>query len=298
MSERIDPEDLLQKYFGPYALSAWQQLSPIAAATRRQEYAFLDMEVFNKLVAEEPQEAQAIYWREIIFRIHLTACCAIFRHHEWLRSLFLAIEHNCNFGAYASYRGFLESAANSFYTLSTVPGTISPHISAIVHRLRGKPTDTVYISSELEDRLIHFSHGRRLRSGENHDQIHAAKQIRVYLDSIKLHGAKDVHALYTELSSFTHPAAESVVSFLEIERSDREVIWRQRQQSSARKEILACLDRWRATNEIVFNAAFVPAFISLRMLHKINFLPKIPSLKSFPLNDFAAWVKIERKINH
>ena len=179
-----------------------------------------------------------------------------------------------------------------FYTLSTVPGTISPHISAIVHRLRGKPTDTVYISSELEDRLIHFSHGRRLRSGENHDQIHAAKQIRVYLDSIKLHGAKDVHALYTELSSFTHPAAESVVSFLEIERSDREVIWRQRQQSSARKEILACLDRWRATNEIVFNAAFVPAFMSLRMLHKINFLPKIPSLKSFPLNDFAAWVRI------
>jgi hypothetical protein len=46
----------------------------------------------------------------------------------------------------------------------------------------------------------------------------------------------------------------------------------------------------------VFNVAFVPVFMSLRVLHKLDFLPKIPSLKSFPLERFPAWEQVERQI--
>jgi hypothetical protein len=45
------------------------------------------------------------------------------------------------------------------------------------------------------------------------------------------------------------------------------------------------------------NAAFVPVFMSLRILHKLNFLPKIPSLKFFPLDCFPRWKNIERQIS-
>ncbi len=56
------------------------------------------------------------------------------------------------------------------------------------------------------------------------------------------------------------------------------------------------LTRWKETNECVFNAAFVPVFMGLRLLHKIDFLPKIPELKSFPLENFPDWKTIERQI--
>ena len=76
MSAKLSPEALLSEYFGPFAVPAWKLLPSIEAATKKQTYAFMDLEAFNALVPKEPEQAQAIYWREMMLRIHLACCIA------------------------------------------------------------------------------------------------------------------------------------------------------------------------------------------------------------------------------
>jgi hypothetical protein len=185
MTHQVKSEEFFSSFFGPYAVPAWNLLAPIETATKRQTYTFMDSETFNETVRQRPEEAQAIYWREMILRIHLACCTSVRRHGEWLKSLITAVEKECLLSAFASYRGFLESAADSFYSLGPVPKAIAGGLPSIINRLRQRPTDTVFLSKEMEDRLIHFSHGRTLKRGESDDPVHAAKQIRQYLDGLK-----------------------------------------------------------------------------------------------------------------
>ena len=296
MAAQRTPESILSAYFGPFAVSTWKLLPFIEAATRNQPYPFMDMDAYNALVRERPERAQAIYWREMIMRAHLSCCASLLRHAEWLNALFVAIEGKCFYGTYAACRGFLESSADACYSLSPVPKTLATSLAFIRARLKEKRTDTVFISKELEDRLIHFTHGRKLQRKEIADPVHAAKQIREYLDGLQQLGVADVHALYSELCSITHPSAESVLVWFEGTKEAQEVIWR-RTETYQWERIEKFLNDWKETNEGVFNAAFVPAFMSLRLLHKFDFLPKIPELKSFPLENFPAWKAIERQIN-
>jgi hypothetical protein len=286
------PESILSAYFGPLAVSTWKLLPSIEVETRKQTYTFMDIEAYNAL---EPERAQAIYWREMTLRIHLACCASLLRHGSWLNALLIAIQGNCLFGMYAACRGFLESAADAVYSLGGVPATLAPNLTFIRARIKEKPTDTVAISKELEDRLIHFSHGRKLQRGEIADPVHSAKQIREYLDGLKQLGIADVHALYGELCSISHPSAESVVIWFDGVKEGDQVTW-SRTGAEQRERIDEFLDRWRATNVGVFNAAFVPVFMSLRILHKLDFLPKIPGLKSFPLERFPTWERIERQM--
>jgi hypothetical protein len=295
---QVNLNQFLSSFFGPYAVPAWNQLGPIAAATKHQTYTFMDLPIYQNLVRHKPEEAQAVYWREMILRIHLASCAALRRHGEWLRSVVMAVEKDCLFGAFASYRGFLESAADSFYSVGPVPKTIAPNLRTILRCLEQKPMNkTVFAAPELEQRLIHFSHGRKLQRGENADPIHAAKQLRDYLDGLEREaGVSDVHEIYSELCGITHPSAESVVLWYEAERKAHNTIWREH-TLPAMSRFNAFLDRWRAATEIIVNAAFVPTFMSLRILHKFDFLPRIPHLRSFPLDTFAVWKKIERQIS-
>jgi len=75
-----------------------------------------------------------------------------------------------------------------------------------------------------------------------------------------------------------------------------EVVWR-RSTIAPEQRIAGLLKHWKGTNVGVMNAAFVPVFMSLRILHKLDFLPKIPSLKFFPLDCFPRWKNIERQIS-
>ena len=90
-------ESILSAYFGPLAVSAWKLLPSIEDTTRKQTYTFMDLEAYNALVLQRPERAQAIYWREMITRIHLACCASLLRHGEWLNALLIAIEGNCLF---------------------------------------------------------------------------------------------------------------------------------------------------------------------------------------------------------
>jgi hypothetical protein len=290
------PEAFLSEHFGPFAVSAWTLLPGVEAATKNLRYSFMDLDTYNALVRDNARAAQAIYWREMLLRIHLACCVSLQRHSAWLRSLLVAVEAKSLFGVYAAHRGFLESTADSLYSLGAAPTMLASNLTAIIHRLKTRHTDTIILSKELEDRLIHFTHGRKLERGENADPVHAARQIREYLDSLEAVGISNVHALYSELCSLTHPSAESVMIWFEGAKDGDAVIWR-RSASLPGEQIAGFLKRWQKTNIGVMNAAFVPAFMCLRMLHKVDFLPKVPSLKSFPLSSFPRWKQIKQQIS-
>lgn len=295
MTSPQTPESILSGYFGPFAVPTWKLLPSIEAGTRRQAYTFLAPDAYDVLAREQPLRAQAIYWRETILRVHLACCASLRRHRAWLDVLFTAIERDSLFGTYAACRGFLESAADSYYSVGPTAKTLAAILPLIRANIKEKPTDRFPIVQELEDRLIHFSHGRKLERKEIADPSHAAKQMREYLEEVKQVGVTDVHALYSELCSISHPSSETVLVWFNGSHEGDEVIWRHT-EIDQRKIIEAFMTRWKETNEGVFNAAFVPTFMSLRLLHKIDFLPKIPELKAFPLESFPAWKEIERQI--
>jgi len=79
------------------------------------------------------------------------------------------------------------------------------------------------------------------------------------------------------------------------EKDGDQVVWRRTSdQHSAR--IDRFLLGWKETNELVITAGFMPALMSLRILHKVDFLPRIPSLKLLPLEKMPAWKEFERHL--
>jgi hypothetical protein len=126
--------------------------------------------------------------------------------------------------------------------------------------------------------------------------VHAARQIREYLDSLKEAGVPEVLGLYAELCSVTHPSAKSVMIWFEETKEAHKVVWRL-SATAPEQRIAGLLKHWKGTNVGVMNAAFFPVFMSLRILHKLDFLPKIPSLKFFPLDRSPRWKKIEWQIS-
>jgi hypothetical protein len=236
MAASQTPESILSAYFGPFAVSTCKLLPSIEAATSNQAYAFMAPDAYNVLAREQPQRAQTIYWRETVLRVHLACCVSLPRHRERLGVLFAAIERNSLFGTYAACRGFLESAADSFYSVGPAPNTLAPVLTLIRAHIKGKPTDSFPVAKDLEDRLIHFSHGRKLERKEIADPSHAAKQMREYLEEVKQVGVTDVHALYSELCSISHPSAETVLMWFGGAQENDEVIWR-RTQIDQRKSL-------------------------------------------------------------
>jgi hypothetical protein len=93
MPVNFSPEVLLSEHFGPFAVPAWRLLHSIEAATKNQTYSFMDMNTYNTLTRDQPEEAPAIYWREMLLRLHLTCCISLRRHGEWLNALLARISH-------------------------------------------------------------------------------------------------------------------------------------------------------------------------------------------------------------
>ena len=77
---------------------------------------------------------------------------------------------------------------------------LASNLTAIIHPLKKRRIDTIIVSKELEKRyrLIHFTHGRKLERGESADPVHAARQIREYLDSLKAVGVTPTLTRFTQ----------------------------------------------------------------------------------------------------
>lgn len=143
--------------------------------------------------------------------------------------------------------------------------TLSENKVAINEALSMK-SNQITISRELEDQLIHFSHGRKLAKDELAPQTHSAKSSRYYIEQLEKLGLVGAHAIYGQLCQVTHPAADSVSHFLS-QTGDLEFTLF---PHNDRQAIAALLKNHKAFLHALLRYAFNQPIILLRVLLHID----------------------------
>lgn len=176
-------------------------------------YEFFPPEDFERLLIHQPPRAQRIYWHELVGRAHFAAVSSILRSAQWLEGVQVSCDRDLFLPFCANLRSLIESAADSLTGLSGVAQAFAENRVAVNEALSMKSSQFM-ISKEIEDQLIHFSHGRKLAKDEVAPQSHSAKSARSYIEILERLGLAQAHAVYGFLCQVTHPAADSVSHFL------------------------------------------------------------------------------------
>jgi hypothetical protein len=159
------------------------------------------------------RESMRVYWFEILERGHCASLLALLRLHRWLEAMRMAAEFQDFLGFAASFRGLLESAADSQHALGDVPNALAAAFPYAYEAVHGR-AEALVLAPDLEDDLIHFSHARKLGKGEGAPETHAAKAMKEYLTSLQGAASGNLHDAYAELCNITHPAADSLLYLL------------------------------------------------------------------------------------
>lgn len=205
----------------------YELLVSFAGYADKQPYCFMDLEKFNELVKSEPLQAQQIYWQELAGRAHFAATSSAVRHLGWLNGCLDAIAHNNYLAFCATFRGLLESAADSYEALHRLPAFIATNGGVISKVLKGEDLGkTVTLAPQLEESLIHFSHARaKLDLTKESPDAHRAQTIRSYLSILDRGQLAQVHDCYSELCEVCHPSAFSVLVFVNTHETEDATIW-------------------------------------------------------------------------
>ena len=134
------------------------------------------------------------------------------RNWRWMDVIAVRIEHENFFRFAAGFRGLIESASDSYYTLGGVPLTLADSFEIVKKALEHHGGHVITTSKELEDRLIHFVHARKLRGNEKKENpaSHNALFVNEYLEPLEK-SCPSVRECYDWLCGLTHPASSSVM---------------------------------------------------------------------------------------
>lgn len=238
------------------------------------QYSFVDNEVYMSVLKSDHLEAMRIYWSELLYRAHLAASTSIIRSRRWIAGAIVGFTQ-LNFLIYAAaMRGFLESAADTVSALLPVPVTLAEHYQMIENALLKHPSDKIAESKELEDTLIHYSHGRRVQRGEEAPKSHQAKTVREYLGVLE-RGIPGVSQIYMLLCDAVHPGATSVHYLLDgTTGSDLRL---QLGTEADEKMIKWFTEEFQKLMVPILMFAFNPGIVTLQVLNFFN-LPTVHTL--------------------
>ncbi len=266
----------------------------ITSTLKSYEYEFLKEKEFYRLMRTNQSKAMNIYWREIIMRAHFSAITTLLRSQQWLDGTIMSYESNNYLSFMATFRGFLESAVDSFDALSSVPITLAENFDTIEAILTEKNTTTpLIISEELENTLIHFSHGRKIKKSDNAPDSHKAKTMRDYIASLEGKNSNAIGDCYSELCESTHPAGQSVYAFTEIIDSTTEKFTFS--QTNDKINIESFCNRHKDIFDLLFQAQFNTSLFILRILNSFNIKEfETISVNNINFNNIKGWQKIEK----
>jgi hypothetical protein len=181
----------------------------------------------------------------------------------------------------------IEATGDSITGLAGIAPTLASNAREINAALRGE-ADAALLCPELEDQLIHFTHGRRVEKSEGAPETHSAKSAKSYVTRAEELGLKGSYALYSSLCQITHPAAESVRHFVAEESESRFSIFPHKDHSA----IQMLVEENQAFFHSVLMYAFNPAVILLRVLCHFE-LPQFQSrfVSQLNLSKMPGWLK-------
>ncbi len=252
-------------------------------------YKHMTNDVFLRLLEENPSRGMQIYWRELLGRAHFAASASMIRSYQWCQGM-LSSDRDSLFLPYcASFRGLLESIADTYDALNNVAITLAQHHVRINQSLQGTANFSM-CSANLEHQLIHFSFARKLKKGESAPASHQAKTAADYLAQLSLPNGLSAKELYAELCQFTHPAAHSVRYLLIPYGDDSEVLFGE----GERVRVRGHAHRNEAYFLPLMMLGFNPGFLVLKVLRALNVGDyQVPGVDNFNLDSIRAWKRIE-----
>ena len=191
----------------------------------------------------------------------------------------------------------MESAADAPTAFLGTPLTLAHLHSSITECLAGRAT-TVLVSSELENELIHYSHGRHLKRSEraNAPTSHQARRVQEYLNNIGDQNTDNVRQCYGDLCDLTHPGASSVWMWLVSEDLTGSAFRLSTHQDEA---LIAGFLRQHATIPLeLLMFAFNGPLITLNVLNYFSIEDlHAPQLLTWNLDGIPAWTKCRDKLS-
>lgn len=277
--------------FDPRATHYIELIDQLGLTKWKTRYTFTANEDFKAICIQDTNRANQIYWEEMLARTHLAAAASILRNRQWVSAVISAATNKNLLAFAAALRGLIESSADSATALGRIGRTLSDLNTEITRALDGK-ADRFFVSSEMEDELIHYSHGRELKNEFTKDEraampkSHQARKVRDYIDVLKNGQVHDIINCYSSVCDLTHPGASSVSMWFH-NYSDLEMCLKTGQDNSLISDFLK---DYRKTILELLMFAFNPAIVALRVL---NYFPlakfHTPMLDQLNLSDLQMW---------
>lgn len=190
----------------------------ISLKTSKDDWKYYFMPEEEYMSIKDPKKQICIYWTEILYRCHIVSLVSIFKITRWLESM----DNNVNnyYGFCSNLRSLIESCADSFFTLRSVPLTIANDYKLIKEILNcNSPILTIH--EKLESTLLHFIDGTKLNKEQKKEfpKYFNAEHITDYLKTFE-DGNDEIIKLYRFLCGISHPASESTKMFLFLHKGD------------------------------------------------------------------------------
>lgn len=257
----------------------------VCESGRRFKYVFMDPSGFVRLMKRSFAAGNQIYAQELLFRAHWAALTTILRNQRWMHGMDMALKDPNYFAFCACLRGLVESAADSYEALRFVADAFGEHFGSLRTALERRFADGVVHAEQIEDSLLHYTHGRRLESGAIVPQTHKAKTIQEYIATLEETGSSSVRDLYAELCGITHPSAATTHFFIR-NNPKKPVDYELVERDNDMPDIVSLFTRhdpvWPSVFQKSFNSALLTLWVVNRFEDKRVFTPGVDEL------DFSA----------
>jgi hypothetical protein len=171
--------------------------------------------------------------------------------------------------------------------------TIAEHNVVINKKLKKGGGDFITLS-ELEEVLIHYSHGRRLEKGEKAPASHKAKSPSDYVKGLDSKTGQKFYKLYGELCQLTHPAAQGVLHMMP-PINESEFFF---EEGLGKEKIELLLSKQQELIPDLVSFAFNPALLTLKVLNYIELNTcHTEYLKLISFDALPAWARCKKHLN-
>lgn len=276
--------------FGMSAEAYGPLIDDIAPYLFGERYAFEDTEMFKLKASDSKNGAEyagRVYWFEILNRAHLSSVTSIIRTCRWAEVAVREHEARNLYGWAASCRSLMEAAGDTGHALGPVPLTLATLHREIKAALKGASSNSIATCQELEDKLIHFSHARKVAKTDIAPVSHKARPSTEYigfLESMKIVGARDTYADFCEI---VHPAEQSVSTLL-CKNGTAWILDANGEEGSLDTKVAA----YQATMAEVLAAALNPPLLILKILHEFDMFTKIKPMRNYNFKNVPMWKKM------
>jgi hypothetical protein len=252
-----------------------------SAVDRNRTHEYFFVEIVGtppaSLEAHDVANLNRLACSEALRHCHVAAITSLIRGALWIEATWREFEANSLLGFAACCRSLLEAAGDTVYSLGAIPLTLAEQRHLLQSFISGR-ADAVINLVDLENLLVHFSHGRKLTSEEKQlTPLQQAKRTTDYIKALEETGASGAARLYGDLCQIGHPAKSSLDFLYGRGTHGGFIVDPSAEASGVAKIVSNYMSVLADLPSIVFN----PGLLILRVLHAFPDFPRIPELRGF-----------------